>query len=302
MDVAIKQWEATTTTHRDTLPATGTTPEGRALYQKLFQGHLDKPWYECKDTPAYWQALRRYIAAAVWRKVNSHYRTDATLKPDVDSQGNTIDNTGVDSYALTGYDHRPQPEDVEDIVQDILCWIVEHEAETLEALEARKAIPGADVTGRDIAKYLAQRAVWLHWDRQGKRQKQGLLSPDFWHIVPDTRPENEFSAILRHLTLQEIAGDNTKLLALLEYISDGTGHGEACEALGIHRKTGRRWLNALATQLVTALPMTKAPVGTGLIDFIDFIVNCQWLLPVDTECPGAYVSRVDGQTVIRCRS
>lgn len=205
---------------------------------------LSLPLEECYASEDFWRDLRRYVLAALWRHLRATYRHDITLRTDTTEGPATRANT-PNSYKYATYYRDPQPEDVEDIVQDTMERTLEHWEEWADKILEEY---GENAKGIHLARYVARRALYLHLNEQAKLQRAGLLGPDFWHIVPDRRREDDFVQVLNQIYWEQVTDHDVHIL--LTYLARGYGHGEACEMVGISRKTGRRWLNSLAAYLL----------------------------------------------------
>ena len=206
---------------------------------------LHMPLAYCDASPAYWEALYKYVRAAVSRKLYAHARQDTYLQADSTAGPVTADNS-PNTMALVGYYHKPRQEDIEDITQEAIAKALEHwqdwAEKVTEALEETE-----QALGIHMARYIARRAIYLHWQAQAKLQRQGLLGPDFWATVPETRTESDISLLINRLAWEETT--DSQCVELLQYLEQGYTHAESCQALGVTPKTGRRWLNALAQEL-----------------------------------------------------
>jgi DNA-directed RNA polymerase specialized sigma24 family protein len=216
----------------------------KALLSPPKANGLSLPLEECYASESFWADLRRYVLAALWRHLRAAYRSDITLRTDNPKGPATPKNT-PNSYKYATYHHEPQPEDVEDITQDTMERTLEHWEQWADKIREEY---GEDAKGIHLARYVARRALYLHLNEQDKLQRQGLLGPDFWHIVPDSRRENDFVHVLNQIYWEQVT--DPQVNALLQYLAQGYGHGEACELIGISRKTGRRWLDSLAIYLL----------------------------------------------------
>jgi DNA-directed RNA polymerase specialized sigma24 family protein len=205
---------------------------------------LSLPLEECYASEDFWADLRRYVAAALWRHLRATYRHDITLRTDTTEGPATRDNT-PNSYKYATYYREPQPEDVEDIVQDTMERTLENWPQWADKILEEY---GENAKGIHLARYVARRALWLHLNEQDKRQRAGLLGPDFWHIVPDYRREGDFAAVLNQIYWEQVTDPQVNIF--LTYLAEGYNHSEACERVGISRKTGRRWLDSLAIYLL----------------------------------------------------
>jgi DNA-directed RNA polymerase specialized sigma24 family protein len=205
---------------------------------------LSLPLEECYASESFWADLRRYVLAALWRHLRATYRSDVTLQTDSATGPATRENT-PNSYKYAAYYREPQPEDVEDITQDTMERTLEHWEEWADKIIAEY---GENAQGIHLARYVARRALYLHLNEQDKRQRAGLLGPDFWHVVPDYRREGDFAAVLNQIYWEQVT--DPQVNTFLQYLAQGYGHGEACEMVGISRKTGRRWLDSLAIYLL----------------------------------------------------
>lgn len=222
----------------------------RPQHRQAPQDPMSLPLNHAKECKEYWDALSRYVSAAVWRKLQAHARSDETVIPDENGRM-------VDSYKYTAY-HRPtRPEDVEEITQEAITKALECWNEWVVKIEEH--LGHRNLTGIDMARYVARRAVYLHWQAQAKLQRQGLQGPDFWTMQVDNRPQNEYQTMLTRVALEEETDANA--MELLSYIAQGYTHGNACKSLGISAKTGRRWLNDLQDNMEgkTELVCGKAP-------------------------------------------
>jgi DNA-directed RNA polymerase specialized sigma24 family protein len=215
-----------------------------ALLSTPQKGGLSLPLEECYASEDFWRDLRRYVLAALWRQLRATYRSDITLRTDSTTGPATPKNT-PNSYKYVAYYREPQPEDVEDITQDTMERALEHwEQWANKILEEY----GEDAKGIHLARYVARRALYLHLNEQDKLQRQGLLGPDFWHVVPDSRREDDFVHVLNQIYWEQVT--DPQVNTFLQYLAQGYRHGEACEMVGISRKTGRRWLDSLALYLL----------------------------------------------------
>jgi DNA-directed RNA polymerase specialized sigma24 family protein len=205
---------------------------------------LSLPLVDCFADETFWRDLRRYVMAALWRHLRAAYRSDITLQTDSATGPATRDNT-PNNYRYVAYYREPQPEDVEDITQDTMERTLENWAQWADKIIAEQ---GENAKGIHLARYVARRALYLHLNEQDKLQRQGLLGPDFWHVVPDSRRENDFVHVQNQIYWEQVT--DPQVNALLQYLAQGYNHGEACELIGISRKTGRRWLDSLALYLL----------------------------------------------------
>lgn len=211
-------------------------------------GALSLPLEDCYASADFWEDIQKYVTSALWRQLRVAYRSDATLQADRDKTGHLperIDRTNSpDSYQHTTYERHVLPEDVEDITQDAIVKTLENWADWTTKVQKEY---GEETQGIHLARYVARRALYLHYNAQTKLQRQGLLGPDFWHVVPETRTENDLSLLINRIAWEETT--DTQCMTLLQHLAQGYTHTESCQALGINRKTGRRWLNSLAQEL-----------------------------------------------------
>lgn len=215
----------------------------KALLSPTRVDGLSLPLKDCFTNESFWRDLRRYVSAALWRQLRATYRSDITLQTDNPKGPATPKNT-PNSYKYATYYHEPQPEDVEDIVQDTMERTLEHWEQWADKIIEEY---GENAQGIHLARYVARRALYLHLNEQDKLQRAGLLGPDFWHVVPDPRRSDDFAGVLNSIYWEQVT--DPQVNALLQYLAQGYRHGEACELVGISRKTGRRWLDSLALYL-----------------------------------------------------
>lgn len=215
----------------------------KALLSPTRVDGLSLPLEECYASEDFWRDLRRYVLAALWRHLRATYRSDVTLQTDSATGPATRANT-PNSYKYATYYRDPQPEDVEDITQDTMERTLENWEEWADKIIAEY---GENAQGIHLARYVARRALYLHLNEQDKLQRAGLLGPDFWHVVPDPRRSDDFAGVLNQIYWEQVT--DPQVNALLQYLAQGYRHGEACEMVGISRKTGRRWLDSLALYL-----------------------------------------------------
>lgn len=246
-----------------------------ALLPAPKQSALYLPLEDCYASADFWADLKRYVSASLWRQLRVAYRSDATLQTDRDASGKLperIDRTNSpSSYKHATYERHIQPEDVEDIVQDAIAKTLENWADwTAKVTEEY----GEETQGIHLARYVARRALYLHYNAQAKLQRQGLLGPDFWHTVPETRTESDLSLLLHRIAWEETT--DAQCMTLLQHIAEGYTHSEACQALGVTPKTGRRWLNSLK----------------------DALENPSFEVAESSTCPDAVVSRDGARTIV----
>jgi DNA-directed RNA polymerase specialized sigma24 family protein len=205
---------------------------------------LSLPLEECYHDEDFWQALRRYVRAVVSRRLHAYARQDTYLRPD-NLEGPATSKNTPNNLRHVAYHHTPRPEDIEDITQDALVKALENWQEWSTKVTDEF---GEETKGIHLARYVARRAIYLHWQALAKLQRAGLLGPDFWLTVPDHRQENDFARVLNRIYWEQVTNQDVHIL--LTYLARGYGHGEACEMIGISRRTGRRWLNDLAKHLL----------------------------------------------------
>lgn len=218
-----------------------------ALLSTPQTGGLSLPLEECYANEDFWRDLRRYVLAALWRHLRATYRHDITLQTDSATGPATRENT-PNNYRHVTYYREPRPEDVEDITQDTMERTLEHWEQWADKILEEY---GENAKGIHLARYVARRALWLHLNEQDKLQRAGLLGPDFWHIVPDRRREDDFIMVQNQIYWEQVTEHTDRqVYTFLQYLAQGYRHGEACEMIGITRKTGRRWLDSLALYLL----------------------------------------------------